>query len=70
MTWQPIETFEKPKERSDESPAVLIWDGERCAVANFQYDSWWIDESYGYNEGGEIYHVTHWMPLPEPPKLP
>lgn len=27
-----------------------------------------IDNSFGYDDEGPIYHVTHWMPLPEPPK--
>ena len=27
-----------------------------------------IDESFGFNEDGEILGATHWMPLPEPPK--
>ena len=48
--------------------AVLIWDGRTIAVGRKnKRDTWWIDESFGFNEDGEIYGVTHWMPLPSPP---
>jgi hypothetical protein len=28
-----------------------------------QDDEWWIDST-----GEVVYYITHWMPLPEPPK--
>ncbi len=62
--WQPISTATREKDK-----AVLVWDGAYIAVAHpFDKNSWMVDNSYGINEDGEIYNVTHWMPLPEPPK--
>lgn len=29
---------------------------------------WWILEDADYHESVEFDYVTHWMPLPEPPK--
>ena len=72
MEWQPIDTFILPTKNGEDSEAVLIWDGYRCAVSHCtsytgSSPMWWIDESYGYNEDGEIHNPTHWMPLPAPP---
>jgi hypothetical protein len=62
--WQPIETAPKEKDLS-----LLVWDGQYISVAERLGDnSWIIANSYGFNEDGQIYGVTHWMPLPEPPK--
>ncbi len=64
MNWQPIKTAP----RSPSVP-VLVWDGEYMTVAiPFGNKNWLVYNSYGFNEDGEIYDVTHWMPLPEPPK--
>jgi hypothetical protein len=50
---------------------VLIYDGDGIAVARLSATNggWWIYESYGYNEDGEIPKVYFWMPLPEKPEL-
>lgn len=52
--------------------AVLVWaDGEVAVAHKTLYANgtscWWIDNSHGYNEDGEIYFVTHWTELPEGP---
>lgn len=64
MTWQPIESAP----RGEGSP-VLVWDGAYRTVAHFVYGGWYVHNSYGFNEDGQIYDVTHWMPLPKPPKV-
>lgn len=65
--WQPIETA---PENSDSVP-VLLWDARlrQCVVGRrFAYPKGWIvDNSYGWNEDGQIDDVTHWMPTPPPP---
>lgn len=70
--WQPIETAPRGA-IGKESPAMLVWDGHKPAVAhNIQYKFgkrlyWWVHDSYGYNEDGEIMNPTHWMELPAGP---
>lgn len=60
----------------DETYPVLVWvDGYEIAVAYCtiynNYDPphrcWWINNSHGFNEDGQIYDVTHWVELPEGP---
>lgn len=57
--------------RSMTSESVLILrDNGRCAVAYYCYDAedgnyWTTDDDKTMYEWGE---VTHWQPLPEPPK--
>jgi hypothetical protein len=42
------------------------------ATFNFGYDCEYIDGQWNtyvdWDEGQQYIHVTHWMPLPEPPK--
>ncbi len=56
-----------PEDRID----VLVYNGEACSVSSylkefynkFGYHEWsHNEEQFNYNE------VTHWMPLPQPPK--
>jgi hypothetical protein len=50
--------------------------GENVLVANKRGKQWDIDKAWlscygsGFDRCGKrpLYHVTHWMPLPEPPK--
>lgn len=73
MEWQPIETSP-----IGEDHPVLVWDGSFITVAHRVvhkdgdprrcYDCWYVHNSYGFNEDGCIYGVTHWMPLPAPPQ--
>lgn len=63
-SWQPISTAPR-----DSAIEILVWDGKSICVARpFGKNSWMIADSYGFNEDGEIPHVTHWLPLPEPPR--
>lgn len=64
--WKPIET-------APEETAVLVYvtEGVMAVGRRSVYSdrsTWWLDNSFGYNEDGEIYGPTHWMPLPEPPQ--
>ena len=65
--WIPV-TEKMPKENHDGSVnAVLVTDGFVQHMAYFARGEWRFAES------GEIkepmwYSITHWMPLPEPPK--
>lgn len=63
--WQPIKTA--PKDRS-----ILVTEETGMRVDQVRRANWsnssthnWLDNNHGYlpNDG-----VTHWMPLPEPPK--
>lgn len=58
--WVPV------TERLPENGAeVLAW-----SESGFSYVDWWIDGKWKVNGlvDGKYEHVTHWMPLPEPPK--
>ena len=59
MKWQPIETA--PKNGRD----ILIFDKNGIEIA------WWsdIDSEWCHQDMYlSILNLTHWMPLPEPPK--
>ena len=47
--------------------AVLVTDGSVIHMAYFNHDTWHFCES-GEMKEEMFYNVTHWMPLPEPPK--
>lgn len=60
--WQPIETAPK-----DGTP-ILVWIDDHVAEVEWDEDGWigvWEDIS---SSSGDDY-PTHWMPLPEPPKV-
>ena len=67
MKWQPIETAQK------DGAVIVLTDGDLVVAG------WWDNEDsdeYSWkfvDDGGEQNafiekYVTHWMPLPEPPK--
>lgn len=58
MEWQPIETA--PKDGAD----FLAYDGFEAIIA--YWNSYLRD--YRDPHDGKIVGLTHWMPLPEPPK--
>lgn len=76
--WQPIETA--PRDGSN----VIVWDNESRlpAVASWHWfgdmelmqGCWEADKAIYYADYSKVYdnldtrHVTHWMPLPEPPE--
>lgn len=47
--------------------AVLVTDGFVIHMAYFSHGTWLFCES-GEMKEGMFYDVTHWMPLPDPPK--
>jgi hypothetical protein len=82
--WQPIETA--PKDKSilawDGELVLLVWwdakfdhDDEAMRACDYEktiYRGAWTDgrvEDWGM-ETNRHYNPTHWMPLPQPPKLP
>jgi len=71
--WQPIETAPRDESVLAYSPCedmgIISW--------NFENDEWRYqidlddareDSGNGYTDYAVMEHVTHWMPLPEPPK--
>ena len=65
MIWRKVEDAPLDK-------AVLVWNGHTIAVGRQrEYRQgrrcWFIDESFGFNEDGQILDVSHWMDLPSPP---
>lgn len=55
-------------ENTQHSEKVIVTDGEYCTSASWVHNTWagW----YGWLADGdeELKGVTHWMPLPQPPK--
>lgn len=78
MKWQPIETAPKDGTKIlGSSKYGGAWEkyGRYCAVIMWgkqQPDSecfYWIDAEHDFCESPSSYMgMTHWMPLPEPPK--
>lgn len=71
MEWQPIETA--PKDFVTEFDG---WNGERVpdvfwGIPEFRHEPAWVKARYETSFGWvneEVLGLTHWMPLPEPPK--
>ena len=63
--WRDIETAPKDVE-------VLLWVkvavGSPLVVQGCWYFDKYIDDSGWIDTNGTIWPVSHWMPLPEPPK--
>ena len=71
--WQPIETAPKPG-RGEEGfgrRVLLLTDCGECTLQSCRI-GWWLDEWVSDGLARPIvamgYRVTHWTPLPEPPK--
>ena len=68
---QPVPQWISVKERLPEiGKSVLIyypyWDGDEIQVAKLEYDEMMFDVCGEFNI--RVGAVTHWMPLPKPPK--
>lgn len=71
MNWQPIKTALK------DGTYILIYDSYLSIISIARwYGEWELSDHYFYGaEGSFVYSdinqkkITHWMPLPEPPKL-
>lgn len=70
--WQDIESA--PRDMSD----VLVWDGKECWIAHQNYLMDWTSKSaYAVDSDEEGFYLataseaglTHWHPLPPPPKV-
>lgn len=65
MNWQPIETA--PKE---DDACILVWcpNGVGRMVVTWQSEDFVVGGGWFGVEDFTLFHPTHWMPLPEPPK--
>ncbi len=60
MEWQPIETAPRK--------TCIVYDAKKGVIGeSLPYGDGDSRATYGYYNN-VAYHVTHWMPLPEPPK--
>ena len=70
MKWKPIETA--PKDQRILAYGTLLFamdirdNQQRIFFARYRHKRYRLDEVTG--RGYQGCHVTHWMPLPEPPK--
>ncbi len=62
--WQPIETAPKDGKR------LIGFDPSLFGVclAQWQFGGWHVSEDSQDGNGFDDMPLTHWMPLPEPPK--
>lgn len=56
----------KDKMPNDDSP-VLLYDNYEILIGRFLYTAKDFPV-FGIYSRGQTYNITHWMPLPEPPK--
>ena len=72
MTWQPIETAPR-----DETPVLLFYAPSETygrPASGGIIEGWYFSSPKQIDDGwetivGSIGEPTHWMPLPEPPKI-
>ena len=67
MSWQPIETAPKDGTEFDG------WNGERITNVSwsrplFEEDNAWCANNILLGGYAQVYHLTHWMLLPQPPE--
>lgn len=59
--WRPIETAP-----TDDGARILGWNGWQCVIVylrvSYNNKRAWVEEGYGEQR------LTHWMPIPEPPR--
>jgi hypothetical protein len=65
MEWQPIETAPKDKTR------VLVLNKRPSGHAGSMHVAFWnsVDQLWITSSNHNIKHVSHWMPLPNPPEV-
>lgn len=51
-----------------ENEKVLVNGYDGVFRARLSYGSWQCDPIGSYASDGCVYGITHWMPLPQPPK--
>jgi hypothetical protein len=65
VTWQPIETA--PKDR-----IILVTGANGLRIDQVIWGGWELDNTHNWCDADGDRHpnaaITHWMPLPEPPK--
>jgi hypothetical protein len=67
MSWQPIEAAPKDGTHVIVSTGVSV--GE--AWYSEKHGGWWWSNCHPTDAyDGEVMYATHWMPLPDPPRLP
>lgn len=61
MEWRTIESAPK-----DETPILAIWSGKLSPI----YGIVWFEDGkwHEWDSSVDVEGMTHWMPLPEPPK--
>ncbi len=79
MVWQPIDTAPKDGSKVDlwiTPPNGALTTGGYGRVSDcwFSGGKWWLyDETKYASDAGncrsEVWHVTHWMPRPDPPAI-
>ena len=50
------------------SDTVIVTNGKYCTAANWVHSTWAGWYSWYDGDEEELEDVTHWMPMPEPPK--
>lgn len=69
MSWQPIETAPKDGTEIDLwSPVIGRLENAKWGVKRQAWMDWGVDGFGGVGWCAVGYKVTHWMPLPNPPK--
>jgi len=74
MEWQPIETapkdgseflaYDSNSEKCDVCHCILLGGYPRLVQVQFDAELGPLEDEFGYRTE----NITHWMPLPEPPK--
>ncbi len=59
--WRPVESSLPENEVH-----VLVCDGGTALMAQRWFSTFWIEDA----SGTQLRHVTHWQPLPAPPRQP
>jgi len=61
------EWIDASKSQPPSAFTVLVFNGNSLRMEPGWYDS--RRKTWHANNSGRLYYVTHWMPMPEPPKV-